>query len=115
MAKKHFKKAVQEKMRSNFEDDSDPSLISKKFWSHVKSTSNSTRIPETIHYKGKFRNNIADQCELFNLYFENQLYFEILHHPKFTFGDRNFATNENQTVIQSFKIQTSVFLSDFKL
>ena len=72
MAKKYLKKAVQEKMRSNFEDDSDPSLISKKFWSHVKSTSNSTRIPETIHYKGKFMNNIADQCELFNLYFENQ-------------------------------------------
>ena len=43
----------------------------RSFWSHVKSTSNSTKIPQTIHYKGKFRNNIADQCELFNLYFEN--------------------------------------------
>ena len=46
LARKSFKAAVQAKMRSNFEDKSDPGLISKKFWSHVKSTSNSTRIPE---------------------------------------------------------------------
>ena len=56
MARTNFKKAVQEKMRSNFEDDSDTSIISKKFWSHVKSTSNSTRISETVQYKGRFRN-----------------------------------------------------------
>ena len=72
MARKKFKNAVQEKMRSNFEDDSDPSLISKKFWRHVKSSSNSTRIPETIHYKGRFRNNNSDQAELFNSFFEEQ-------------------------------------------
>ena len=30
LARKTFQRAVQDKMRSNFEDDSDPSLISKK-------------------------------------------------------------------------------------
>ena len=72
MARKIFQRAVQDKMRSNFDDDSDPALISKKFWSHVKSTSNSTRIPETVYYKGRFRNNTNDQADLFNTYFEDQ-------------------------------------------
>ena len=72
MATKSFKAAVQEKMRYNFEDDSDPALIPKKFWSHVKSSSNSTRIPETVHYKGWFRNNQKDQAALFNSFFEDQ-------------------------------------------
>ena len=72
IARTNLKKVVQDKMRSNFEDDSDPSLISKKFWSHVKSTSNSTRIPETIYYKGCFKNNPKDQSELFNSFFEAQ-------------------------------------------
>ena len=59
-------------VRSNFEDESDPALIPKKFWSHVKSSSNSTRIPETVHYKGRFRNDPKDQAELFNSFFEDQ-------------------------------------------
>ena len=60
-------------MRSNLNDDeNDPALISKKFWSHVKATSNSSRIPETVSYKGKFRNNLNDQTELFNVFFADQ-------------------------------------------
>ena len=38
-------------MVSNFKDDDDPSLISKKFWTHVKSTSKTTRIPDTVNYR----------------------------------------------------------------
>ena len=60
-------------MRDNLNsDDDDPALISKNFWSHVKATSNSSRIPETISYKGRFRNNTLDQSELFNTYFSDQ-------------------------------------------
>ena len=82
-------------MRSNFEDDSDPALISKKFWSHVKSTSNSTRIPETVHYKGCFRNNPTEQAELFNRFFEDQ------------FSDTssyNIKVNFNKDPLQNFII-----------
>ena len=62
---------MDEKMRMNVEDDSDPALISKKFWKHAKSTSNSTRIPETVWYKNKFRNKPIDQANLFNdIFFE---------------------------------------------
>ena len=54
--RKEFKELVREKMNSNFDDDDDPALISKKFWSHLKSTSKSSRIPRTVSYNGRFRN-----------------------------------------------------------
>ena len=60
------------KMRLNFVDDSDSSLISKNFWNHVKSKSKSTRIPDTVRYGDRFRNNPQDQIELFNEYFSHQ-------------------------------------------
>ena len=56
-------------MRSSFEDEDDPALISKKLWALVKSTSCTSRIPEVVNYKGKFRNNSSDQAELFNEFF----------------------------------------------
>jgi hypothetical protein len=68
----NFKILVNEKMISNFSEDDDPALISKKFWSYVKSTSKSNRIPGTVNHHGRFRNNPKDQAELFNEYFEEQ-------------------------------------------
>ena len=59
-------------MISNFDDQDDPTLIPKKFWSYVKSMSKSSRIPGTINYHGRFRNNAKDQAEIFNEYFEEQ-------------------------------------------
>ena len=60
-------------MRTNIVDDEeDPSLISKKFWSYVKSKSNSSRIPESVSCNGRFRNNVKDQTELFNNFFSEQ-------------------------------------------
>ena len=70
--RKNFKKLVREKMAANFDDADDPALISKKFWSHVKSMSNSSRIPGTVNYKNRFRNNPKDQTEIFNQFFEEQ-------------------------------------------
>ena len=70
--RKQFKQVMNEKMRLNVEDDSDPALISKSFWSHVKSKTKSTRIPETVHYGTRFRSNISDQSELFNECFHDQ-------------------------------------------
>ena len=69
---KYLKKLLREKMNSTFNDDSDPCIISNIFWKHVKSVSNSHRIPETVNYGQKFRNNKTDQAELFNDYFYNQ-------------------------------------------
>ena len=70
--RKKFKGIMNEKMRLNVEDDSDNALISKKFWTHVKSKSKSTRIPGTVRYGNRFRNNSTDQATLFNEYFYEQ-------------------------------------------
>ncbi|MCP4460446.1 MAG: hypothetical protein GY816_20855, partial [Cytophagales bacterium] len=59
-------------MISNFHAEDDPALITKKFWAHVKSMSKSTRIPDTINYRGRFRNNTLDQATLFNEFFDEQ-------------------------------------------
>ena len=70
--RKLFKKSLQDKMKSTLREDHDPSLIPKRFWTHVKATSNSSRIPECVSYGGRYRNNTKDQTELFNQYFYDQ-------------------------------------------
>ena len=67
-----FKKLAQQKMRDNFSPDSDTLTITKKFWSHVKSTSNSHRIPESVYYGRYIRSVRRDQCDIFNQFFYNQ-------------------------------------------
>ena len=49
---------MNEKMRLNVVDDTDPALISKKFWKYVKSKTKSTRIPETVWYKTVFETKL---------------------------------------------------------
>ena len=70
--RKSFKNLVKEKMTANFDDYNDPALISRKFWSHVKSMSGTSRIPGTVNYKNRFRNNPRDQTKIFNQYFSEQ-------------------------------------------
>ncbi len=70
--RKQFKILLNEKMREHVEDESDPGLISKKFWKYLKSTSGGTRIPETVNYGTRFRNNVQGQTELFNDFFADQ-------------------------------------------
>lgn len=70
--RKEFKKVVKEKMCANFVVEDDPALISKKFWKHLKSVSGSSRIPETVNYNSRFRNEANDKAELFNEFFVNQ-------------------------------------------
>ena len=59
-------------MRDNMYNTDDPALITKKFWAHVKSNSKTNRIPDTMHYKGRFRNNSVDKANLFNTFFYDQ-------------------------------------------
>ena len=70
--RRKYKKIVNEKMRLNVVDESDTSLISKKFWKYVKSKSKSSRIPETVRYNNRFRTKPLDQANLFNEYFYDQ-------------------------------------------
>ena len=60
------------KMRDNRYNEDDPVLITKKFWSHVKSNSKSSRLPKTMHLDNRFRNKSSEKAELFNSYFYEQ-------------------------------------------
>ena len=70
--RKDFKNLVSRKLGESFEDDADPNLITKKFWSYVKATSNNTRIPELINLGEVFRTDHKEQAELFNIHFKGQ-------------------------------------------
>ena len=49
------------KMRENLYNEDDPDLITKKFWSHIKSNSKSCRLPETMHLNSTFHNKPSEK------------------------------------------------------
>ena len=63
---------IKQKMDSNFEDEMNRNLITKKLYSYVKSKSNSHRIPDLVSYGNKLKSNRVEQCNLFNQYFADQ-------------------------------------------
>ena len=71
-SRKEFKNLVSRKLGESFDDDDDSNLITKKFWSYVKATSNNTRIPEMVHLNDVFKTDHTDQAHLFNNYFQQQ-------------------------------------------
>ena len=70
--RKEVKSTIKAKMRSNFDDDSNPKVVTNKFWSYVKSSSNSSRIPETINYGARYRSESTDKANMFNEFFCKQ-------------------------------------------
>ena len=70
--RREFKKISSQKMRDNMFNTDDPALITKKFWSHIKYTSNSRRLPEQMYCGGCFRKNPKDKANLFNNFFYEQ-------------------------------------------
>ena len=71
-SRRSFKNLCNHKMRVNLYNDDDPDLITKKFWSHVKSKNLSHRIPDCMHRNNTYRNKPLDKAELFNEYFYEQ-------------------------------------------
>ena len=52
-------------MRANL-DYCNRNILTKKFWSHVKSSKNSSRIPEVIPYEGLTANEPLAKANMFN-------------------------------------------------
>ena len=69
--RKEFKNLVKAKMRANL-DDQNRNNLTKKFWSYVKSTSKSTRIPELVYLKGKTSSDSKTKADMFNEFFYKQ-------------------------------------------
>ena len=65
---------------SNFDDDISPKIISKKFWSYVKSCTKSNRLPDKMYVKDRSRNTRDGIANLFNEHFQtlvNTIYVDI--------------------------------------
>ena len=59
-------------MQSNFSDEYNENVTTKKNWSYVKSKSNSHRIPEMVNYNNIYRSSPTEQANLFNTFFHGQ-------------------------------------------
>ena len=55
-----------------FEKTHDSNDISKRFWSHVKTKSSTSRIPEVLKYNGSISSHSITKANLFNDYFYEQ-------------------------------------------
>ena len=69
--RREFKTLVRSKMRANL-DYCDRNILTKKFWSHFKSSRNSSRIPEVVSYEGLTANEPLAKANMFNKYFYKQ-------------------------------------------
>ena len=58
-------------VRDNMVDSEDTNIITKKFFSYVKSTFKSNRIPECVSNEKQQRYAPKDQAELFNDFFSS--------------------------------------------
>ena len=71
VCRKEFKNLVKAKMRANL-CDTNRNTLTKKFWSHVKSASRNTRIPEIIYLRGKSSSDTKVKTGMFNGFFFDQ-------------------------------------------
>ena len=89
-ARRDFKALIKSKMRANL-DNENRNILTKKFWSHVKSTSKSTRIPEVVSYSGLTASEPVSKAKLFNDYFCKQLSSPSTYNTNIDFmNDKNF-------------------------
>ena len=111
--RKDFKKLVDHKIISNFDEEDDQALISKKFWAHVKSTSKSTRIPDTVSYGGRFRNNPGGQAEMFNNFFAEQFseasnYSIDIDYSNDSNNDIEFSVSRVRNILKNINVNKAV-------
>ena len=71
VSRREFKSLIRSKMRANL-DYCNRNMLTKKFWSHVKSSKNSSRIPEVMSYEGLTANEPLAKANMFNQYFYKQ-------------------------------------------
>ena len=77
-------------MRANL-DNENRNILTKKFWSHVKSTSKLTRIPEVVSYSGLTASEPVSKAKLFNDYFCKQFSSPSTYNTNIDFmNDKNF-------------------------
>ena len=88
-ARKKFRSLTDAKLRDNMYNTDDPSLLTKKFWSHLKFSSKSQRIPERMFHNDCYRSRALDKANLFNSYFCDQFSDRSTYNIDYS-NDKNF-------------------------
>ena len=88
-ARRQFKSLIKAKMRANL-DIENRNILTKKFWSHVKSSTKSTRIPEVVFSGGLTASEPLTKANLFNKHFQDQF-----SNPSSYQIEVDFQNNEN--------------------
>ena len=103
--RKQLKSLIKDKMKANFDDEFNPNIITKKFWSSVKSSSKTSRIPDKMHLGNAVRNNSEEIAKLFNQHFYNQFSDASSYEIDIDFSDDKFAefTIDNQNIYRTLK------------
>ena len=100
--REHVRKLYKSKKKSNFDDDLSPKIISKKFWSYVKSCPKFNRLPDKMYLKDRTRNTREGIANLFNEHFQNQFSdcsrYDI--DTDFTNDQSNYLTISNDTIFK---------------
>ena len=100
--RKSLKLLIKSRMNANFDSDLSPNTITKKFWSYVKSSNKSSRIPEKMHLGECFRKKPKEIADLFNQHFVNQFSDESHYNINVNFCDDKFFdfTISSNTIYQ---------------
>ena len=109
---KNLKSAIKSKMKVNLVDSSNPKAITKKLWSFVKSNSNTSRIPNEVHYNGIYTNSDQRQADLFNNYFFQQFFHPRTYDIDIDFDRCNFKNyyvhvNRIMSILKSINVNKS--------
>ena len=100
-ARKEFKTLIKSKMRANLVSDN-RNILHKKIWSHVKSTTKLTRIPEVVSYGGKTASDSIEKAKMFNEYFRRQFSEASNYSINIDFqNDRSFDIDFSESRIKS--------------
>ena len=86
---KEFKKLVNQKMRKNLYDYEDRNLLSKKFWTYVKRTSKSKRIPEIVRRDSSVSSDARIKANMFNKFFYDQFSEPSIYNTDISFDADN--------------------------
>ena len=90
-------------MKDNLYDFEDTNLLSKKFWTYVKCTSKTSRIPELVCRGSNTCNDTKGKADMFNKYFTDQFSEPSLYNTDISFGtDNEFDIDFSPSRIKAF-------------
>ena len=112
VCRREYKSLMRKKIRDNLYDVEDSNIITKKFWSHVKNASKSSRIPEIVHYKNSISSNAGVKATIFNNFFCEQFsgpsnYDVHIDHTRHVDFEIDFNSDRIQQLLSDINVNRS--------